>query len=598
METVWCSTLALAGLLVPPIPDFELRDAGGTPRRLGEWDDRRVVVLVFLSVDCPLARLYAPRLAEWADAWHRRGVAVVGIEPNCREAAAVQRFVREYGIRFPLLLDLNQTAVSRLAATCTPEAFVLDGRRVVRYRGRIDDQYGVGGRRSGPTRPDLSEAVEDVLAGRPVRVPVTQATGCSIERPLATPLPAPVTYFRDVAPLLHRRCVPCHRPGQVGPFSLTSYRQAAARARGMREAVIDGRMPPWNAEPAHGRFANDPRLSAREKELLNDWVTAGCPEGDRGDLPTLPPFPDGWSIPQPDLILIAPPFRVPAEGVVEYQRFVVDPGFGEDRWVRAAEVRPGNRRVVHHCLVFLQPPGCDEPAEGGALGSFCLAVATPGTPPLVLPEGMAKRVPAGWRLLFVVHYAPVGTEQSDQTSLGLIFADPKTVKREVATKLIYDPHLCIPPRASDHRVVREHRFEDEVMLLSLLPHMHFRGKSFRYEAAYPGGREEILLDVPRYDFNWQHRYVLAEPKRLPAGTVLRCTAVYDNSAANPFNPDPEVTVYAGLQSWDEMFNGYFEFVSAEPPKTARSGILWLLVPVLGVALLMCHRRRRGWATTA
>ncbi|MHC5544452.1 redoxin domain-containing protein, partial [Singulisphaera rosea] len=262
------------------------------------------------------------------------------------------------------------------------------------------------------------------------------------------------------------------------------------------------------------------------------------------------------------------PFHVPAEGVVDYQSFEVDPGFNEDRWIHSAEIRPGNRKVVHHCNVFLKSPGGQGDADAqGELGSYCLAATTPGSPPMSLPSGMAKRIPAGWKLVFVLHYTPVGTPQDDQTSLGLVFADPKSVKKEVATNLMFDPALRIPPRAADYRVVHTRRFDDDVLLLSLFPHMHLRGKSFRYEAIAPDGGVEVLLDVPRYDFNWQNRYELTEPKRLPAGTTLRCIAHFDNSAANPSNPDPDAVVLAGKQSWEEMFNGYYDIALADQDLT-------------------------------
>ncbi|HEY1860505.1 MAG TPA: hypothetical protein VGG61_09140, partial [Gemmataceae bacterium] len=355
---------------------------------------------------------------------------------------------------------------------------------------------------------------------------------------------------------------------------LTNYQEAAGWAETIREVVAEGRMPPWHANPKHGKFANDPRLSDEEKRLIDGWVRDGAPEGNPADLPTPPRFSEGWGIGEPDLIIPIPkPFTVPAEGVVDYQFFEVDPGFKKDIWVKAAEIRPGNRAVVHHCNVFLKPPGGgDDFGAPGKLGSVCLAAAAVGTSPMVLPDGMAKRVPAGWKLLFVVHYTPIGTEQTDQTSIGLIFADPKQVKKEVATNLILDAELNIPPHAADHVVEHTQTFTDDVLLLAFFPHMHLRGKSFRYEAQYPDGSREILLDVPRWDFGWQHRYVLAEPKRLPAGTTMHCIAHYDNSADNPSNPDPGATVHTGPQSWDEMFNGYFEVVLADEDLT-RPGML-------------------------
>jgi peroxiredoxin len=577
------------------IADFQLPDHLGELRRLTEWRDSRLVVVAFLGVDCPLAKLYAGRLAELYREYRSKGVAFVGIDSNQHESPAdVTRFVRDHQFPFPILKDGGSEIADRFAALRTPEVFILDEHQVVRYRGRIDDQYTVGGRRAEPSRHDLRIALDELLAGAPVSQPVTPAAGCLIGRQSQPSAASPVTYSRDIAPILQAHCVTCHRRGQIAPFALTTYRQAAARAETIREVIRDGRMPPWHANPKHGRFANDPRLSDRDKQLLEDWLRAGLSEGDPADLPPAARFRDGWNIPEPDQVVSIPrPFTVPAEGVVEYQTFEVDPGFREPRWVRAAEIRPGNRKVVHHCIVFLKPPGGDEPAEQGTLGSFCLAATTPGTPPLFLPDGMAKLVPAGWRFFFVLHYAPIGTVQTDQTSIGLVFADPKTVKKEVATKLIHVEDLCIPPRAANHRVERSHSFSGDVLLLAMLPHMHLRGKSFRYEAAYPDGTTEILLDVPRYDFNWQNRYVLAEPKRLPAGTSLRCSAHYDNSAGNPFNPDPDAVVRTGLQSWDEMFNGYFEFALADqdltrPPEWAavvRDSLRAILRPLLGFVVV-------------
>jgi hypothetical protein len=359
-------------------------------------------------------------------------------------------------------------------------------------------------------------------------------------------------------------------------------------------------MPPWGADPAHGRFGNDPSLSASEKKLLLDWITNGCPEGDPADQPAPVVYPEDWSIGKPDLVVSMPQdFHVPAAGVVEYQSFEVDPGFREDRWVVAAQIRPGNRKVVHHCNVFLQPPGSTGVYEQGSLGSYCLAAMAQGTPPLTLPGGMAKRIPAGWKLVFVMHYTPVGTEQTDRTSIGLRFAEASTVHKEVATKLMLEPSLAIPPGESHYPVEQTWRFNDDVLLLAFFPHMHLRGKSFRYEVIYPDGSEEILLDVPRFDFGWQFRYVLAEPKRVPAGSLLRCSAVYDNSNANPANPDPSALVRTGTQSWDEMFNGYFDVALADQDLTRprpwfRRGAATtpIVVAALLTAALLVRRRLR------
>jgi peroxiredoxin len=569
--------LIVAAAVAPrPVPDFELRDTSGTPVRLSAASDGRPTVVVFLGVDCPMARLYAARLNGLAARFPAGAGAVLAIDSNRGDdAPAMAALAREHVFTIPLLKDTDGGVATQFGATRTPEAFVLDGDRRVRYRGRIDDQYAAGGKNRGePTREDLVEALREVLAGRPVSVPVTECTGCVISKPRTPPAPPRVTYSRDIAPILAAHCQVCHRPGEVGPFPLLSYEDAAGHAETIAEVVAAGAMPPWHASPAHGRFRNERRLSDGQKRLIAEWVELGCPEGEPLP-PAAPPATTGWRIGTPDAVYAIPvEFRVPAEGLIDYQHFVVDPGLTTDAWVRAAEVRPGNRRVVHHCSVFLRPPyaaGTDGFFETGALGSMNLIAFTPGSDPLRLPEGMAKRIPAGWKLHYIVHYTAVGTPQTDRTELALQFLPEREVRKEVATKLLQDPGLVIPPHAADHRVEMTWTADRDCLLLSMLPHMHLRGKSFRYTAGYPDGSSEVLLDVPAYDFNWQHRYELPEPKRIPAGTVIRCAAVYDNSAGNPFNPDPGATVRAGLQSTDEMFNGYFDIVLADQDLAAERG---------------------------
>ena len=281
----------------------------------------------------------------------------------------------------------------------------------------------------------------------------------------------------------------------------------------------------------------------------------GCPEGHAAELPMLTPFIDGWRIPQPDVVYRIPrPFDVPAKGVVEYQHFTIDPGFTEDKWVKAAELRPGNRAVTHHLIAFFHPPGSDkfEPIEPlyNSIAGFA-----PGLPPSIYPEGIYRRIPAGSKIIIQAHYTPNGTAQIDQSEVGIVFADPKTVKREMTVAAALNWAFRIPAGANDYHVEASQKFQQDTLLWALTPHMHLRGKSFRFTANYPDGRQEILLDVPRYDFNWQNTYGLVEPKRLPAGTVIQCSAAFDNSADNLANPNPKAAVMWGDQTWQEMMVG-------------------------------------------
>ena len=293
----------------------------------------------------------------------------------------------------------------------------------------------------------------------------------------------------------------------------------------------------------------------------------GHPQGDPEDLPQPREFVEGWQIGQPDIVLpmAKTPYSVPATGVVPYQHFIVDPGFEEDKWIQAAECRIGNRAVVHHIVVAIQDQ--DQTRRHGQLDSAWITATAPGAPPLILPDGFAKLIPAGSKLVFQMHYTPNGTPQTDISSVGFKFADPSTVRKSVATQEASNQKFRIPPHAENHEVTARYRFREDALLLSLFPHMHLRGKSFRYVVTYPDGEEEILLDVPNYDFNWQNGYELASHKRMPAGTILKCVAHFDNSEGNFANPDPNKTVGWGDQTWDEMMIGYFDMALADQDLT-------------------------------
>jgi peroxiredoxin len=535
--------------------EFRLQDFRGGWHRLDDVRESKLVVLAFLRTDCPLVALYAPRLADLARDYGKKGVAFFGIDASGDAPSALARFAREQGVSFPLLSDVGFELAGRLGVERTPEVFVLDSARVVRYRGRVDDQYALGVHRRAPEHRDLRAALDDLLAGRPVSTPRTEAAGCRIGRLAPAKPDAPVNYAKHVARIMRDRCVACHREGEIAPFALTTYKQAAGWASMIDEVVQGGRMPPWHASPEYGKFSNDARLSADEKRTIAAWVAAGAPAGDRRDLPEPVRYAAGWRIPKPDLTITLPKtVKIPAEGTMPYQNFVVDPKLERDVWVRASQVRPGNPSVVHHLVVFVIPPGGD---ERDSRIDF-LAAYAPGMPPRVLPEGTARLVPAGSRLKFQVHYTPRGTPQTDRSEIGLVFADPKSIRKPLSAVAAINMDLKIPAGAADFAATALHRFGQDTLLYSLLPHMHLRGKSFRFEATYPDGRREVLLDVPRYEFEWQNVYVLTEPKLMPEGTVLQCLARYDNSSENLSNPDPGAIVTWGEQTSDEMLVGYVE----------------------------------------
>ncbi|MGQ0734675.1 MAG: thiol-disulfide isomerase [Acidobacteriota bacterium] len=392
------------------------------------------------------------------------------------------------------------------------------------------------------------------------------------------------TFSKDVAPVLYKHCTTCHRPGEAAPMSLLTYQEARPWARAIRDNVVNGTMPPWHADPAHGKFVNDRRLSAQEKEIISRWVAAGAPEGNPIDLPAKPTYSQGWAIGQPDVVLaMETPITVPAEGEIPYQYAEVATNFTEDKWIQALEIRPGDRSVVHHVLVYARHPGMTrqtppfrqrnppgplsptmekELAEAKARGAApsqsqsmrrgpLMAQTAPGTPPTVFAPGTALRVKAGSVLTFQIHYTTNGKVTQDRSSIGFKFAEQPPAS-EVYASAMMNPRFMIPAGADNHPVEAGMEFTEDVTLYSIVPHTHLRGRSWEHRLLYPDGREEILLAVPNYDFDWQTEYIFEDPLRIPKGAILKSVAHYNNSKSNAANPDPTQAVYWGDQTWEEM----------------------------------------------
>ncbi len=478
---------------------------------------------------------------------------------------------------------------------------------------------GVGYAQPQLKKKDLANAVEDVVTGKPVRVASTECKGCIIGRIREPQKDAPVTYSNQVARLLNARCVGCHRPGEIGPFAMTKYQEVAGWGEMIAEVVREQRMPPWHANPHYGKFANENVLSNAEKETIYAWVEAGCPEGNPADLPPAPKFTEGWLLDkQPDAVVYMSkePVDVKAEGVEPYRYYVADTTFKEDKWVRSAQCLPSNPSVVHHIIVFIAPPQMadriienqkrqlaalaqakasgkspdqlraefrakrlarakkgksaanqksaskqaqpEDNGDGDISASDLLCGFAPGTRPFLAPDGMAKLVPAGWKFIFQMHYTPNGRPQKDRSAIGLLFVDGKTVKDRLVTTNTSNFQFEIPAGADDYKVEAQKQFAQDTLFIGMYPHMHMRGKDFRYELTYPDGKKEVLLDVPHYDFNWQNWFKLEKPLVIPAGSNLLCTAHFDNSANNLCNPDPTKPVRWGDQTWEEMMIGWYD----------------------------------------
>jgi peroxiredoxin len=542
------------------VPDFSLKDIHRRPRSLAGYTDKKAYVVVFVDTECPVANLYLPALSDLQRSYGPRGIQFIAINSSKQDSfTRVSAHAQEHAISFPVLKDFDQKVAESFGAQRTPEAILLDSNRVIRYRGRIDDQYGVGLRKDRPARSDLARALDELLADKPISVAQTEVSGCLIERsPRAKP-GKELTYAKQVAPIVQNRCQECHRPGEIGPFSLLTYDDAKKRTRRIREAVLEERMPPWHADERHGKFANDRRLTGDERETLLAWLDQGASKGDDKDLPLPVKFTQGWKIGEPDKVFtMADEFKVPATGVLDYQRFIVDPGFKDDVWVQAAECRPGNRQVVHHILVYILEPGRRDPYDRDGTASTLVGWA-PGDMPAMYSRDTARLIPAGSKLLFEVHYTPNGTAQNDRSKVGIRLAKKPPANR-VEMNILANMFLKIPPGAADHKGQLTYTFRDDATVLAFMPHMHLRGISARYDLTYPDGTTTTLLSVPDYDFGWQSAYRLDKPLHVPKGSKLNWTGHWDNSADNPRNPDPTKAVRWGLQTWDEMQNGWMELV--------------------------------------
>ncbi len=541
------------------VPKFTLQDIHRRSRSIDGFKDRKAFVVVFIGAECPLANLYVPTLTELHKEYDGKGVQFLAINSNSQDTfVQVSAHAQDRDVPFPVLKDFDHKAADAFGAKRTPEVFLLDASRVIRYHGRIDDQYGIGFQREKPTRRDLKEALDELLAGKPITTPETEPSGCVIARAKKPRIEGEVTYAKQVSRIVQKHCQECHRPGEIGPFSLLTYKDAKAWADTIREVVLEQRMPPWHADPRHGKFTNDRRLPDEDRDTLLQWVEQGCKKGDDKDLPPAVEFTKGWKIGKPDATFEMPnEFKVPATGVLPYKKFTVDPGFKEDVWVQSAECRPGNRAVVHHILVYIQAAGKPIYAVDGT--ASMLVGWAPGDMPALYAPGTAKRIPAGSKLVFEVHYTPNGTEQTDRSSVGIIFAK-KPPENVAETNILANLPIRIPPRVANHREEFAFTFRADAELLSFMPHMHLRGTSAKYVVTYPDGKSETLLSVPDYDFAWQSVYRFEKPLRVPKGTKLTWIGTWDNSAGNPRNPDPSKEVRWGLQTWDEMHNGWMELV--------------------------------------
>jgi hypothetical protein len=529
-----------------------------------------------------------------------KGVNFVAVVPTDDSAEWVAKKAAAFEYPFPVFSDAKLTVAEAFKAAVTPEAFVLDHNLVLRYRGRIDNQYyGRLKKNTAVTERDLRNAIDALVAGKDVPTPATTAIGCHIEPKERKVTSDAVTYHRDVLPILQKHCQGCHRPGDVGPFALMTYKEAVNWSADIVHYTSNRDMPPW--KPTAGvEFKNARSLTLRELDTLAAWVKAGCPEGDPKDAPAPVKFTDGWQLGEPDLVLEVPEdFHVGPAGRDEFRCFVLPTGLTEDKYVVAYEVRPGNAAVVHHTLNYFDTTGNgrrlqekearrkkkpDEqdrgPGYSVSMGIGFLPLGAgprPGVPPVGslggwapgqmgtrLPEGSGILLPKESDILLQVHYHRTGKAEKDRTKIGLHFAK-KPVEKPWATGMLtgMGPLSFIPAGKEKHVEKGSGWLSADATIYSVMPHMHLLGKSVKVTMTPPGGDPKLLLEVKDWDYNWQETYWLAKPLEAKAGTRFDIEAVFDNSDKNPNNPShpPRLVTY-GEQTTNEMLFGFFGMVPA------------------------------------
>jgi Ca2+-binding EF-hand superfamily protein/mono/diheme cytochrome c family protein len=556
------------------VDDLVLKTPDGKDIKLSAAAGKNGLVIALFSASCPISGKLAPETVRLEKELEAQKVKLLLVNaPPGQKNDEIAKFITDHGLKSTVALDADGTLAQTLAATTTTEVFLLDATRTLVYRGALNDQYGLGYAKEQPAHHYLRDALASMLRGEPADITATSAPGCALDLSAKTALASSnVTYHRDIARIMQANCVECHHSGGVGPFALDSYEAVIEHAGMIRKQVERGAMPPWFAAALEGQthtpWANDRSLSERDRADLLNWLGSDRPKGDVADAPTPRQFPSEWSIGKPDAIIAAAkPISIKAEGTMPYQHVTVTTDFPEDRWVRGYEILPTERQVVHHVIVTVFEKGRKVRGGGEEGSEGYWAAYVPGNTKQIYPEGFARKLPAGATVSFQIHYTPNGKAVEDTMRMGLIFAQepPKYV---VHTTALPNARINIPAGAANHIETAQRRLPTDINAMAWMAHMHVRGKAFKFEAISPDGKTETLLDIPRYDFNWQLRYDYAMPRFLPRGTTIKITAVFDNSTENPANPDPTKNVRWGQQTYDEMMIGYLEHYTPLNPEVA------------------------------
>lgn len=532
------SAINAAATTPASVDNFMLVDANLEAHELYRLGDAAAVVIVTQANGDRIIQGLAPQLKTLAATYGAKGVEFMMLNSSLKDSReAILAESAKAGYAIPVLMDVNQLIGEGLGVTRSAEAFVINPKTwTVAYRGPVS---GVGA------------ALDALAAGKPAPTSTVALNGAAIAFP-ARGSGAKLTYVKDVAPILEAKCVACHQEGGIGPFAMTNYEMVKGFSPMIREVIRTDRMPPYNADPHVGKFSDDKNLSPAEIKTLVHWIEAGAPRGEGKDpLGAVKHVAAEWPLGKPDLILTIPPYKVPASGVVDYQRPAIANPATEGRWIRATTVKPGDRQSVHHILTgwMSEMPANGQSSETrwkGSVGGYAV-----GAESNIYASNAGSYLPKGGAIGFQMHYTPYGKEAVDNSQIGVYFYDkpPELMMRSV---VVIDPTITIAPNTARAKEVAYVEFPNDALLYSAFPHAHYRAYANDLWLQTPDGKKTLLLSMPRYDFNWQRAYTFAKPVKIPAGSRIIANYTYDNSKRNPANPDPNIKVTWGEQSHEEM----------------------------------------------
>ena len=554
------------------IGDFALLDQNGKHHKLSWYGDHAAIVIFIQGNGCPIVRNSVPELKAIRDEYAAQGVQFFMLNPQSQDTrSSVAAEAQDLDYDFPILMDESQLIAETLGVDRTSETFIINPKTMeIVYRGPIDDRLHYETQKAEAQNFYLRDALDSYLAGEALAGDVPEAPGCLITFPAKDQhAKNPPSYSADVAPILIENCVQCHHDGGIGPWSMTDHAMVRGWSRMMKEVLLTRRMPPGQIDPHVGRPIQDSTgLSIDELQTLVHWIDAGAPGDDSPDPLAALEFEDTtFSMGEPDIVLKVPAQEIPATGILDYRYVPVPMNLDEDIWIKAVEYVPGDRKVLHHIITYLSSPAdrasareTDDGGLGDSLGGFA-----PGRQPDIWRDDSGALVRAGSSLLLQMHYTTSGKASVDETLIGIYLHD-KPPQYVMSGGSAGQRRFLIPPNAKEYKLEGVQEIERDALLYGLMPHMHYRGKYMNYTAEYPDGTSEILLSVPKYDFNWQFNYQLAEPVFLPAGTRLVARGAMDNSDRNPYNPNPDMPVRFGLQTMHEMFFGFttYRYVDDTP----------------------------------